>query len=115
MSNAVPDIELKKTKTLKKKTHKQPRNWSPGTWSQEDMNPKSIWRKLWWMLLQNKTVWEKGPTMETPMQHKNGLKNLVTNFFFGENAKNLGRSDNAKRRKNGGWPEIKKQNKKKTR
>ena len=33
---------------------------------------------------------------------------VVTFFFFFENAKNLGRSDDGKRRKNRGWPLIKK-------
>ena len=32
------------------------------------------------------------------------LKNVVTFFFFSENAKNLGRSDDAKRTKKRGWP-----------
>ena len=48
-----------------------------------------------------KTVWEKGSTTETPMRHKNGFKNFVVNFFF-ENAKNLCRSDDPKRRKKRG-------------
>ena len=37
------------------------------------------------------------------MRHKNGLKTSLT-FFFLENAQNLGRSDDAKRRKKWGWP-----------
>ena len=37
-------------------------------------------------------------------QVKNGLTRW---FFFGENAKNLGRSDVAKRRKKRGWPYYK--------
>ena len=48
-----------------------------------------------------KTAWEKGSTTETPMRHKNGLKTSLPNFFCLENARNLGRSDDAKRRKNG--------------
>ena len=32
------------------------------------------------------------------------VKNGVTTFFFFENAKNLGRSDDGKRRKKRGWP-----------
>ena len=37
-------------------------------------------------------------------QMKNGLTKSLLLFFFFENAKNLGRSDDAKRRKKGGWP-----------
>ena len=33
--------------------------------------------------------------------------NYVVTFFFFENAKNLGQSDNAKWRKKRGWPKIK--------
>ena len=50
-----------------------------------------------------KTAWEKGSTTETPVRHKNGLKTSLTIFFF-LNAQNLGRSDDAKRRKKRGWP-----------
>ena len=32
------------------------------------------------------------------------LNNVVTFYFFFESAKNLGRSDDAKRRNKGGWP-----------
>ena len=35
---------------------------------------------------------------------------VVTFFFFFENAKNLGRSDDAKRRKKRGWPKFTLQN-----
>ena len=37
-------------------------------------------------------------------QMKNGLTTLTRYFFFFENAKNLGRSDDAKRRRKKGWP-----------
>ena len=41
------------------------------------------------------------------MRHKNGLKTSLTIFFFFlENAQNLGRSDDAKRRKKRGWPML---------
>ena len=35
---------------------------------------------------------------------RNGLTTLTRYFFFFENAKNLGRSDDAKRRRKKGWP-----------
>ena len=38
-------------------------------------------------------------------QVKNGLTTSLLFFFF-ENAKNLGRSDDAKRRKKRGWPNV---------
>ena len=38
-------------------------------------------------------------------QVKNGLTTSLLVFFF-ENAKNLGRSDDAKRRKKRGWPNV---------
>ena len=50
-----------------------------------------------------KTPWEKGSNTETPMRHKNGLKTslpIIIIIFF-ENAKNLGRSDDTKRKKKG--------------
>ena len=37
--------------------------------------------------------------------------NYAVTFFCFENAKNLGRSDDGKRRKNRGWPLIKKKKK----
>ena len=37
---------------------------------------------------------------------KNGLTTSLLVFFFFENAKNLGRSDDAKRRKKRGWPNV---------
>ena len=39
-------------------------------------------------------------------QLKNGLTTSLLGFFFLENAKNLGRSDDAKRRKKPVWPEL---------
>ena len=38
------------------------------------------------------------------MRHNNGLKTSLPIFFFLENAKNLGRSDDAKRTKKRRWP-----------
>ena len=43
-------------------------------------------------------MWEKGSTTKTPMRHKNGLTTSVL-FFFLKIVKNLGWSDEAKRRK----------------
>ena len=39
-------------------------------------------------------------------QLKNGLTTSLLGFFFLENAKNLGRSDDAKRRKKRVWPKL---------
>ena len=71
---------------------------------QQDVNPKSIWRKVGECCCKIKTAREKKDQPPKLLWDIKWLKNIVNNFFFLENAKNLGRSDDAKRRKKRGWP-----------
>ena len=57
-----------------------------------------MWWKSWWMLLQNLDSVGKRINHRNSYATQKWFKNVVT-YFFLENAKTLGRSDDAKRMK----------------